>query len=212
MATMCIGTSTPHPRTDLGYPAVERTRKVMGSEDRGPAGDLTQLLERMSAGDEEAGRELWARLYPELRQRARQAARGAPNHSLQPTELIGHAYERMCRLRGKQWTDRDHFLAVAALSMHWTLVDYARRKRRRDALRADLEEALVAVEDRVGDLLRFEEAVEKLDAVDPPMGKALRLRCLGYDQREVAAMLGISRRTLDRSFARARAWVHRLLS
>lgn len=176
--------------------------------------DLTQLLTRMSSGDIVAAGRVWETLYPDLLRRARRLMHGqGPDHTLHATALIGLAYERIQRLDGKVWVDRGHFLATAALSMHSALVDHARRKKTRTAAGSSpFDEAVVLVEDRVGDLVDFEDAVAQFDRLDPTTGKALRLVSLGYGVGDIADMLLTSRRTLQRNLARARAHVHRLLS
>lgn len=177
------------------------------------AADITTLLAAMSGGDGAAVAEIWTRLHEEFRVQAHGMLARGGGESLQLTELIGMAFQRIQRLHGKPWTNRAHFQAVVALSMHSALVDRARaRARRVTVVTGSVDEILVEVESRVGDLAQFEDALLRFEAVDPVMAKALRLRCLGYSQDEVATMLDLSRRSLDRSFARARAYVHRLLA
>lgn len=172
---------------------------------------ITMLLGQMSAGNAEAAHVVWTQLHDELRRRARATLRGQnAGMTLQATELIGHAYERIERLRGKAWNNREHFLAVAALSMHSALVDHVRRRHGRPQPHP-LDGVVATVESRVGDLVRFEEALLKFDRIDEQLGKALRLRCLGYTVEEIASMLAISRRSLERDLQRARGMVHRLL-
>lgn len=176
--------------------------------------ELTQLLRRMSQGDTTAAARVWESLYPDLLRRARRMMQRQPtDHSLDATALIGLAYERIRRLDDKVWADRNHFLATAALSMHSALVDHARRRKTRAAVApSPLDEAIVSVEERVGNLTQFEDAVARFDDLDPQTGKALRLMSLGYGVSDVADMLAVPRRTLKRNLTRARSLVHRLMS
>ena len=171
---------------------------------------LTQLLERMSSGDELARDRVWELLHGELRRCAERAERkGGPDAGLQATELIGVAFMRVSALEGKQWADRAHFVSVAALAMRSEIVDFVRRA---DRWQDDSTFARVVsdIETRVdGDLVGFYDELETFAEVDPAMAHALELKALGYGMGEIAELLRIPPRTFNRHFERARAHLRR---
>ena len=95
-----------------------------------PAGEVTQLLERMRAGDSDATNQLIPSLVDELRNLARLQLRSdRPGHTLQPTALVNEVYLRLVSDQARDWRGRAHFIGVAVLVMKRILIDYARRKR-----------------------------------------------------------------------------------
>ena len=93
------------------------------------ANDVTTLLRAWRAGDEDAYRQVSARLYEELRRQARQAiGRAGPADVLQTTALVHEAFLRLIGAADVDWQDRKHFLAVAARTMRHVLVDLARER------------------------------------------------------------------------------------
>src|SRR6187431_2978790 len=94
--------------------------------------DVTQLLDRATAGDRRAAAQLLPLVYDELRRLAavRMAAE-SPDHTLQPTALVHEAYLRLVDGQQSQhWNSRGHFFMAAAEAMRRILVESARRKER----------------------------------------------------------------------------------
>ncbi len=176
--------------------------------------DITALLSRMHAGDDEARSELFARLYRELHLRAEAWMRWqSPAHTLQATALVHEACLRL--LCTEPCQDRTHFLALAASAMRSVLVDHARRKAstkrsgRWNRVPIDaLDGVVVACEERALDVVALDEALERLARMDPPMARAVELAYFGgLSQPEIAACLDLPLRSFQRHWQATRAWL-----
>ena len=182
--------------------------------------DVTRLLQNWSLGDRSAGERLMEAVYAELhRQAARAMGREAPDHTLQPTELVSEAYLRLIDQRRVQWRNRAHFFGVAAQLMRRILVDHARErlagKRGGGARQLTLGHADAARDEpnEAGvDVLTLHEALERLTALDPDQGRIVELRYFGgMTIDDTAEALGVSSATVKRQWAVARAWLRREL-
>ena len=177
-------------------------------------GDVTQLLNRLSNGERQLEGELIAMVYDELHRLAEGYMRHERrDHSLQPTALVNEAYVRLVGDRPCSWKDRAHFFATAAKAMRHILVDYARRreanKRGGQMTRVDLDEAPLFTEERFPEVLAIEEALGRLDNIDPRQSQIVELRFFaGFSVNEVADLLQISRRTVLREWELARRWLY----
>jgi RNA polymerase sigma factor (TIGR02999 family) len=176
----------------------------------------------MSDGDGSAEEELFDRVYRRLRAIARhQRRRGPASATLRTTALVSEAYLRLARLEGYSWESRGHFLGVAAKAMRSVLVDHRRRhqRKKRDSGgdRLPLEDVVLAYEERASaDLLALDAALIRLAAEEGEDGEAVRVLELrffaGLTVTETAEVLGISKRSAERSWAYARSWLKRELS
>lgn len=181
------------------------------------APSLTQLLNAWRAGDAAAPERLVPQIYVELRAIAAQQFRRAsdPSNTLQPTALVHEAWLRMGE-GNREFTDRKHFFALAALTMRGILVDRARAaqsaKRGGLAKRVTLSPGELALSDDGEELLLLHEALAQLAVVDRRSAQVLELHYFGGLERlEVAELLGVSQRTVDRSLSLGRAWLARAL-
>jgi RNA polymerase sigma factor (TIGR02999 family) len=178
--------------------------------------EVTRILAALEQGDSRAAGQLLPLVYDELRRLAAQnLAREKPGQTLTATALVHEAYLRLVGQGDEpRWQSRGHFYAAAAEAMRRILVENARRKRslKRGGglVRQELPEAdLVAPEPRE-DLLALDEALDRLAAKDPAKAELFKLRYFaGLTGEQAARALGISRATADRSWAYARAWLHR---
>ena len=176
--------------------------------------DVTRLLNALSTGgaSSEVEEALYGRVYDELRRIARRR-RGQwnGNESLNTTALIHEAY---LKLSGKQdYAGHAHFLAVASKAMRQVLISYAERQaaQKRGGGLADLplDEALLVPEERADELVALGEALDRLEAVDGRAARVVECRFFGgLDAEETADALGLSRRTVSRDWAFARAWLY----
>jgi RNA polymerase sigma factor (TIGR02999 family) len=142
--------------------------------------------------------------------------RERPGASLQPTALVHEAYLRLAG-GGSPWTDRQHFLGIAARSMRQILVERARARgaqKRWAALdRVSLHESLAAAAAEDAMLPALDEAITRLEAVDPEGARIVELRYfVGLSIEETADALDMSPATVKRRWALARAWLHRDLT
>ncbi len=169
--------------------------------------DITLLLQRASAGDEDGLPRAYALLYGEMRRIARALLRGR-DATLTPTVLVHETY---LRLAGADLTleNRKHFFAAAAQAMRWIVMDHARGRlagrRGGGLLRVDLDDQL-AGEPAPDRLLALDAALDRLGRIDPRRRELVELRFFaGLDYPELAPLLGRSERTLKREWAAARA-------
>jgi RNA polymerase sigma-70 factor (ECF subfamily) len=179
---------------------------------------ITACLSRWSGGDREAFDALVPRLEQELRKVARRCLRAERHdHTLQATALVNEAWIRLQAERAMAWSDRGHFLSVAAQVMRFILVDYARGrrapKRGGDRHRVTLSEAMAVADASFVGLLDVDAALIRLEHIDPRKARVATLRLFtGASFEEITAALGVSEATVMRDWRFARAWLQRELS
>jgi RNA polymerase sigma factor (TIGR02999 family) len=176
--------------------------------------DVTQILSAIEQGDPQAAEQLLPLVYEDLRRlAAQQLAREVVGHTLQPTALVHEAYLRLLgEGPDRPWDGRRHFFAAAAEAMRRILVESARRKKRHKhgggRQRVELDEEHLAVLPTSDRLLAMDEALERLSAVDPAAAEVVKLHFFaGLSFEEVGECLGVSRATIKRQWAYARAWL-----
>lgn len=160
-------------------------------------------------------------VYDELRRLAASyIKRERPGQTLQATALVHEAYVRLIGEKSQNFQNRNHFLAIAALSMRQILVQRARArkaaKRGGDPERITLDEQLLpapaGASSQEIDLVALDEALERLAALDPRQAKVVELRYFGgLSVEEAADVLDISPATIKRDWTLARAWLKREL-
>jgi RNA polymerase sigma factor (TIGR02999 family) len=177
--------------------------------------EATEILAALEQGDPHAAAQLLPIVYEELRRLAAQRlANEAPGQTLQPTALVHEAYLRLVGSgAGPAWDSRGHFFAAAAEAMRRILINRARdkhRAKRGGAMnRIDLDRITVADSTVDEDLLALDATLEKLAAEDPRCAELVKLRFFaGLTLEETAAAMGLARRTADRYWAYARAWLY----
>jgi RNA polymerase sigma factor (TIGR02999 family) len=180
--------------------------------------DVTHILAAIERGDPGADERLLPLVYDELRKlAARKLAQEKPGQTLQATALVHEAYLRLVDAEeAGAWNSRGHFFAAAAEAMRRILVNRARDKRRLKRgggrERVELEDVAIADEAGAPDILALDEALEKLSREEPACAELVKLRYFaGLTQEEAAQALGVSRRTANRYWAFARAWLRQAL-
>src|SRR6516165_598282 len=183
-----------------------------------PMSEVTRILAGIEAGDPHAAEQLLPLVYDELRKlAARKLAQEKPGQTLQATALVHEAYLRLVDAEGgRAWNSRGHFFAAAAEAMRRILVNRARDKRRLkrggDWERVELKDLAIAQEAGSLDILALDEALEGLAREEPACAELVQLRFFaGLTQEEAAIALGITRRTANRYWAFARAWLRQSL-
>ncbi|QDU69749.1 sigma-70 family RNA polymerase sigma factor [Engelhardtia mirabilis] len=179
---------------------------------------VTQLLERVRGGGDEALGELLPALYDELRRMAAgQLRKERANHTLQPTALVHEAWFKLVDQRSRDWQNRAHFLAIAATAMRRILVHHAEavgaKKRGGDRDRVTLVDAPaeLAGSDSL-DILALDEALTRLAERDPRKAQIVEQRFFaGLSNAEVAEAMGVTERTVERDWRMARAWLRKEL-
>jgi RNA polymerase sigma factor (TIGR02999 family) len=158
-----------------------------------------------------------AGIYEELRTLARQYMRHeSPSHTLQPTALVHEAMLRMAHRKALAARGKTHVYALCARAMRNILVDHARRKssskRGGRRIRVELDERLLPAKGDQ-DLLDLNAMLERLAQLDPRQAELVELRVFGgMTVDEAAAALGVSKRTAEREWTAARAWLRRELA
>jgi|SRR5271157_2990630 len=174
-------------------------------------GDITRLLN--DSGSPSNKQQLADLVYADLRRIARHLmASERPGHTLQATALATDAYLSLVQDRDVQWCDRFHFFAVASRAMRRVLVDHSRRKQaqKRGAgwQRLDSTDAAVIPVRDTEELLALDEALDRLERLDPRQSQIVELRYFGgLTEEETAEVLGVSVRTVKREWSMARAWL-----
>jgi RNA polymerase sigma factor (TIGR02999 family) len=175
--------------------------------------EVTHILEAIQRGHPHAAEELLPLVYDELRKLAAHRMAGeVAGQTLQPTALVHEAWLRLVRTPDQAWQNRAHFFRTAAECMRRILIDNARRKQQvrhgGGQERVSLE-GLDLADDHDGQrLLQVNEALDRLALQDASKAEIVKLRFFaGLENREIAEMLGISERTVERAWRFAKAWL-----
>jgi RNA polymerase sigma factor (TIGR02999 family) len=180
--------------------------------------DVTLLLEAVAQGEKLAAENLLPLVYEELRALAAARMAMAPaGHTLQPTALVHEAWLRLSGSDEQRWQNRAHFFRVAAMAMRQILVDHARQKARLkrggNPLRVEdidiVDLPNVPSDERI---LLVEQALERLEQIDPKGSQIVTLKFFAnYTTHEIAGILGVGERTVERRWTYARARLMQLL-
>jgi RNA polymerase sigma factor (TIGR02999 family) len=162
-----------------------------------------------------------SRVYDELRTLAHQRlARGAgrAESTLSTTGLVHEAYLKLADQSRAEWGDRAHFLAVASLAMRHVLVDRARERqtlKRGEARRpVTLDEEQLSADDQADMVLQIDDALERLAqwGGEPRLARVVECRFFGgLSEAETAEALGVTTRTVQRDWVKARVLLRRAL-
>ena len=173
---------------------------------------ITGLLRAWREGDQEAGEEVMGVVYGQLRLLAGRYFSGErPGHTLQPTALVHEACVKLMEAE-VQWTDRVHFFALAAGIMRRILVDHARLrdrvKRGGEFEMRSLDEAMVFSDERSSLVIDLDEALSRLEAVDPRKSRIVEMLYFGgLSYEEIAGAVEVSTATVHRELKFAKAWL-----
>ena len=184
----------------------------LNTQDGRDTHEITGLLDRWRLGDKEAANQLMEMVYGDLHKiAAREMRREHGEHTLQTTAVLHEAYLRIFRSAPVEWKDRAHFFAVAAQQLRRVLLDHARRanseKRGGGIVKLPLLDSDVGVniDER---LLALDEALVRLEGLDPRAAKVVELRFFGgLTESDSAEVLDISIATLKRDWDFAKTWL-----
>jgi RNA polymerase sigma factor (TIGR02999 family) len=182
-------------------------------------GQVTVLLSAIGEGQRDALGELYALLYPELHRLAHARVRRSGDLTLlDTTSLVHESYLRFEKSGAVGLGDRGQFMAYAARVMRSVVVDLVRRRqaarRGGEAVHVELDEArLTPAADVQGDeTLRVHESLEELAEIDPRLVQVVEMRYFaGMTEAEIAAVLGLTVRTVARDWEKARLYLHAAL-
>jgi len=179
---------------------------------------ITQLLQRVAHGDRSALDEICTGLYPELKAIARaKLFKQGRGDDLDTTVVLHETFLRLVAAHELKLEDRHHFFAYAARTMRNIIVDSAREllsERRGDgAFHEAFDGDAAAHAGQPEDLVRVNDALLELEAFDKDMAAVAEMRFFGgYSEAEVAALQGVTIRTISRRWERARAWLYESMS
>ena len=180
--------------------------------------NVTQLLVDFQEVNKTAADRLWAEVYDELRRIAHhRLRRERANHTLSTTALVHEAYLKLINQSEVEWEDRLHFFAMSSRIMRNILVDYARRrtaqKRGGNSPHLRLDDAIISADMSAEVFLALDEALKQLTELDERLGRVVEYRFFGgLQEKEIATLLGVSKRTVRRDWRKARAWLGRALA
>ncbi|MCG8458590.1 MAG: ECF-type sigma factor [Holophagales bacterium] len=198
--------STPRPTS----PAPALGRGVDGT------GDITRLVSSFSAGNREAFDQLMPLVYRDLQRMARrQLRRSSRGHTLDTSALVHELYLKMSKQKGLVAENREHFLSIAARAMRQVVVSHVRR---RTAAKRGQPEARTTLDDHhladrtMENALDVDRALEHLGRKRPRLEQVVEYRFFcGLSEEETAEALGVSVRTVQRDWMRARLWLREAL-
>jgi RNA polymerase sigma factor (TIGR02999 family) len=178
----------------------------------------TDVFSELRSGGQKSVDDVVELTYQELRAIAhrRLIARGHSG-TLSTTALVHEAYLKLVDQSRAGWRDRIHFLALASLAMRHVLVD---RARERNSLKrggsehrqVTLNDDVMGVEDQADVLIQLDEALERLAAFEPRLAKVVECRFFGgLTETETSEALGVTVRTVQRDWVKARVLLRRAL-
>jgi RNA polymerase sigma factor (TIGR02999 family) len=182
-----------------------------------PDDDVTDLLEAWSQGNEAAFDALVSAVYDDLCRIAHRHLLGErPDHTLDTQALVHESYLHLAGKPGKEWRNRAQFFAVASKAMRRLLVDHARRrkaeKRGGEATRVTWSGDFGATDADVEEVLALDDALERLGGRDHRLLMVVECRFFGgMTVPETADALGVSTRSVERDWARARTYLYRAI-
>jgi RNA polymerase sigma factor (TIGR02999 family) len=191
-----------------------------GSADAAVDESIDALMTSASGSDAQALRALFARVYGELKQLARKQLSAAPGATLNTTGLVHEVYLKLAQPASPSLHGRRHFFALSARAMRQIVIDRARARiaDKRGGGQVQLVMLDEAVDIAEGDelapdqLLRLDGALTELAADEPRLAELVELRFFaGMSVAEIALLQGVSERTLNRDWRRARAHLHAAL-
>ena len=176
--------------------------------------DVTSLLNKLAAGDQEAAAQLVPLVYEELRHlAARRLRHERPDHTLQATALVHEAYVKLAAQRDAKWQNRAQFFGVASQVMRRILVDYARGQQRirrgGKQQKVSLDDVVLVSPDRTEEVLAVHESLSRLEKLDARQARIVELRYFGgLTVEEIAEVVGVSTKTVMRELNVAKAWLY----
>jgi RNA polymerase sigma factor (TIGR02999 family) len=133
---------------------------------------------------------------------------------LETTALVHEAYLKLIDQNSVSWQNRAHFFAIAAQAMRRILIDNARKRSaaKRDGEKIPLDDVAVISTDKAHHLIALDEALQRLEEIDPQQSRIVELRYFGgLTIEETAEAMSLSPATVKREWAMARAWLYQQL-
>lgn len=181
---------------------------------------IHELIAQADGGSAAAAEQLFVALYAELHRLAdRELRRLGPELSLGTTTLLHEAWLDLAGREGVRFPDRARFMSYAARAMRGLVIDYMRRSRAQKrggglfAITLTEGAASPAAASAAGELQRLSDALDELARLDPGLAQLVDLHFFcGYTFAEIAATRGVSERTVQRDWRKARLLLHHTLA
>lgn len=178
-----------------------------------PQQEVTELLQKWSAGDRDALEQLTPLIHAELHKIAhRYMNRERDGHTLQTTALVNEAYMRLIDWKSAKFENRAHFFGVSAQLMRRILVDFARKRPKQDdrpVHHVSLDEAFSITAEKDADLVALDEALTELAKFDARKAQIVELKFFGgLSVEEMAEVLKVAPITIMREWQKAKAWLY----
>ncbi len=159
---------------------------------------------------------MYERVYDELKRMARAHLRRDERATLSTTELVHETFLKLGSGDGSRWDGKAHFFGAASRAMRQVLVDFARRRRatKRGGIvtHVSLRDGDALLEVQLDEIIAIDDALNRLDAIDERLRQIVELRFFaGFGEREVAELLGVTPRTVERNWLKARLFLLREL-
>lgn len=179
--------------------------------------DSPDVLEDLRSGEAAGLDRLFPLVYGELRKIAHRHVTSRHKGTLATTELVHEAYLKLVDQSRAQWRDRAHFFALASAAMRHVLVDRARaratQKRGGEQRRVTLDDEMLTVDNDAESLLVIDDALTRLAEFEPRLARVVECRFYGgLSEEEIAEALGVTVRTVQRDWSKARMLLSRVLA
>lgn len=181
----------------------------------GNAEDITLLLNQLKGNDQNQVEAIYPLVYTHLQEVARGQLRHArPGHTFQTTALVHEAYLKMVDQDRANFHNRAHFMAIASIAMRRILISYARKrnaeKRGGDQIPVTFHDGMAAYQARSNELLDLDDALNKLEQLNPRQSKIVEYRFFGgLTYKEIAKVMGDTEHSVRYDWRVARAWLKR---
>ncbi len=179
--------------------------------------EITRLLGEIRAGDDSAMDQVFQMVYPELKKLAASQMMVRPGQTLTPTVLVNETYLKLIRANQLDLVDRRHFMICAARAMRHIVIDHYRAssasRRGGDQLRITLNTRNNGTDDDIPDMIELDQALNDLNDVEPTLCELVELKFFaGLTMNEISELSMSSLRTVNRNWARARAFLNAQLA
>ncbi|MCH8558212.1 MAG: sigma-70 family RNA polymerase sigma factor [Balneolia bacterium] len=181
------------------------------------AGEITVQLLRIKEGDDMAKEKLYQMVYDHLRFIATmELGKERAGHTLSRTELVHESFFKMLNMDGIDWEDRRHFYRISARAMRQILVEHARKKlaqkRGEKPERVTLHDDRLKLNEESEEIIVLSDALDELRVVNEKLAELVDLRFfVGLSMQDIADLTGSSRRTVQRDWSKAQAWLYKKL-
>lgn len=178
--------------------------------------DVTLILQEARGGSEKAYNKLFPLVYERLRDIAYHRIKRESEHTFSKTDLVHEAYFQLINIDNVDWKDRTHFYAIASRCMRQILIDYARKKKAQkrggDQQPSTYIDEIMEVEQQAEDLINLDDALKKLEELNPRLAEVVECRYFGeMTIEDTASALNISESTVNRDWAKAKGWLYKEL-